>query len=250
MNCHNGEKFLIEAITSVLNQTYKNFELIFFNNFSSDKSEIIIKSINDDRIKYYSSNIFLELYSARNEAIKKAKGEYITFLDTDDLWENNKLDKQLEFFKNNLSTKILYTNYYIFRNSQKDKKLFLKKKKPSGKITQDLLNSNKIGINTIMVKRDIFKKYNFKSDYSIIGDFDFLVRFSLENNIAYLDLPLAYYRWHGQNLSHRRMDIYLKEFKSWIKLNKKRLLSQGFSLFNLRLFLIKLRIKIFIKNFF
>ena len=97
MNCHNGEKFLIEAITSVLNQTYKNFELIFFNNFSSDKSEIIIKSINDDRIKYYSSNIFLELYSARNEAIKKAKGEYITFLDTDDLWENNKLDKQLEF---------------------------------------------------------------------------------------------------------------------------------------------------------
>ena len=173
MNCHNGEKFLIEAITSVLNQTYKNFELIFFNNFSSDKSEIIIKSINDDRIKYYSSNIFLELYSARNEAIKKAKGEYITFLDTDDLWENNKLDKQLEFFKNNLSTKILYTNYYIFRNSQKDKKLFLKKEKALRKITQDLLNSNKIGINTIMVKKIFLKKYNFKSDYSIIGDFDF-----------------------------------------------------------------------------
>ena len=124
MNCHNGEKFLIEAITSVLNQTYKNFELIFFNNFSSDKSEIIIKSINDDRIKYYSSNIFLELYSARNEAIKKAKGEYITFLDTDDLWENNKLDKQLEFFKNNLSTKKYYIQIIIFSEILKKTKSY------------------------------------------------------------------------------------------------------------------------------
>ena len=250
MNCHNGEKFLNEAILSVLDQTYKNFELVFFNNHSSDNSENIVKSFNDERIKYYSSKQYLNLYGARNEAIKKAKGEYIAFIDTDDLWVSNKIEKQLEFFEKNLDTQILYTNYYIFKNSKKDKRLFLKKKKPSGKITQDLLNSNSIGINTIMIKKKVFENYNFKSNYSIIGDFDFLIKFSFKNNIEYLDLPLAYYRWHGENLSNRRIDIYLKEFTEWLKLYKQPLSSQGFSLFYLRLFLLKLRVKLFFKNFF
>ena len=250
MNCYNGEKFLIEAINSVLNQTYKNFELVFFNNQSSDKSEIIVKSLNDKRIKYYTSKKFLNLYHARNEAIKYAKGEFITFLDTDDLWETSKLEKQIKFFKKNFTTKLLYTNYYIFRNSKNDKKLFLKKEKPSGKITQDLLNSNKIGINTIMLKKKFFKKYKFKSHYNIIGDFDFLVRFSLQNNIEYLDLPLAYYRWHGQNLSSTRIDMYLQELNDWLNFNKKKLVSNGYSLLYLRLLLIKILIKKIIKFFF
>ena len=60
MNCHNGQKFLKEAVQSILNQTYTKFELIFFNNFSSDQSENIVKSFNDERIKYYNSEKFLK----------------------------------------------------------------------------------------------------------------------------------------------------------------------------------------------
>ncbi len=99
MNCHNGQKFLKDAVLSILNQTYKEIELIFYNNFSSDQSENIIKSFNDIRIKYFNSDKFLSLYEARNAAIKESSGEYITFLDTDDLWEKDKIEKQLEFFK-------------------------------------------------------------------------------------------------------------------------------------------------------
>ena len=171
-------------------------------------------------------------------------------MDTDDLWENNKIEKQLEFFKRNKNAKILYTNYYLFTSSKTDKKIFFKNQKSSGKITQELLNSYSVGIITTMVKKSVFDKYNFKNNYTIIGDFDFYLNCSLEYPIHYLDLPLAYYRWHGDNLSNKRVDVYYKELNEWHESNKKKLLSLGFSLFNLRLFLIKLYIKFFLKKFF
>ena len=65
MNCHNGQKFLKEAISSIINQTYKKFELIFFNNCWSDQSENIVKNFNDKRIKYFESEGYLNLYQAK-----------------------------------------------------------------------------------------------------------------------------------------------------------------------------------------
>ena len=97
MNCHNGEKFLNESISSVINQSFSNWELIFFDNQSNDKSIQIAKSFADKRIKFFSSEKYLKLYEARNEAIKLSNGKYITFLDTDDFWEKNKLSMQLNF---------------------------------------------------------------------------------------------------------------------------------------------------------
>ena len=91
VNCHNGEKYLKKCILSILNQKYTNFEIIFFDNFSSDRSKKILDQFKDDRIKYFSSNIKLPLYEARNEAIKKSTGLFIAFLDTDDWWDENYL---------------------------------------------------------------------------------------------------------------------------------------------------------------
>ena len=98
MNCFNGDKFLKRSVESVLNQSYKNIELIFWDNLSTDKSEIIIKKFKDKRIKYFKSKKFLTLYNARNFAVKKARGNFISFLDTDDWWKKNKLKKQVDFF--------------------------------------------------------------------------------------------------------------------------------------------------------
>ena len=81
VNCYNGERFLKESILSILNQTYQNFEIIFWDNLSTDKSKKIIFSFSDSRIKYYSSKTHLKLYKARNEALKNAKGELISFKD-------------------------------------------------------------------------------------------------------------------------------------------------------------------------
>ena len=96
MNCYDGESYLAEAVKSVLNQTYKNFEVIFWDNQSKDKSAIIYKSFKDKRLKYYYAKKHTSLYDARNLAIKKSKGKLIAFLDADDLWTENKLYLQVQ----------------------------------------------------------------------------------------------------------------------------------------------------------
>ena len=98
MNCYNGENYLSESIDSVLHQTYKNWELIFWDNKSEDKSAEIFKNYKDKRFKYFYANEHTSLYKARNLAIEKSKGDFIAFLDTDDLWDNVKLEKQMSYF--------------------------------------------------------------------------------------------------------------------------------------------------------
>ena len=109
INCKNGHPFLKKSISSVIFQTYKNWEIIFFDNYSSDNSVLIAKSFNDKRIKIFKSNKSLRLYDARNQAIKHAKGKYITFLDTDDFWEQKKLNTQINFLKKR-KLKFCYSN--------------------------------------------------------------------------------------------------------------------------------------------
>ncbi|MDC1454446.1 glycosyltransferase, partial [Pelagibacteraceae bacterium] len=95
INCYNGEKYLAEAINSIYSQTYKNWEIIFWDNASSDKSALIAKSY-DSKLKYYNSNFTSSLSHARFQAFKKTKGKYISFLDCDDLWKKDKIEKQIK----------------------------------------------------------------------------------------------------------------------------------------------------------
>ena len=84
INCHNGEKFLRECLNSIILQTYKNWEIIFWDNKSNDKSKSILSEYSSHNIKYFESDKLLNLYDARNLAIEKTSGEYICFLDVDD----------------------------------------------------------------------------------------------------------------------------------------------------------------------
>ena len=97
MNCHNGERYLKKSLRSIFHQSFKNWELIFFNNCSTDGSLDIINSFKDRRVKVYHSKKFLNLYDARNKALKYAKGKYVSFLDADDQWNKNKLKTQFNY---------------------------------------------------------------------------------------------------------------------------------------------------------
>ena len=90
MNCYNGERYLTNSIQSVLNQDYKKLGINFWDNKSEDRSKKIFMKFKDKRLKYYCAKKFTNLYAARNLAIKKAKGEILTFLDVDDLWLSKK----------------------------------------------------------------------------------------------------------------------------------------------------------------
>ena len=127
MNCYNGEKYLSESIKSVLSQTYQNWELIFWDNKSDDKSAEIFKIYKDKRFKYFYANEHTSLYKARNLAIEKSKGDFISFLDVDDLWANNKLELQIPYF-NNPDVGVVFSNVWLIKKGTKKKKIIHEKK--------------------------------------------------------------------------------------------------------------------------
>ena len=100
LNCKNGEEYLDETLKSIKNQKYKNWELIFFDNNSSDKSYKIYKKNYDTRFRYFKSFKNLKLYKARNLALRKCRGNIIAFIDADDLWTKVYLSSRKNFFKN------------------------------------------------------------------------------------------------------------------------------------------------------
>ena len=247
MNCYNGEAFLNEAINSITKQTFENWELIFFDNNSKDNSEKIVKSFKDSRIKYFKSDRLLNLYDARNLAVKKTNGDYISFLDTDDMWTKDILEKQINFIKKNSNYKIVYSNYYVLNNNEK--KIMYKNELPSGFITQKLLDFYGIGINTAFLDKSIFDQYNFKKDLNIIGDFDFFIKTSKKFEIGYISDPLTFYRIHENSFTKKNYKMYINELSNWIRENEKTLLKNNYSLKKQKFYVIKLKIKSFLERF-
>ena len=107
MNCYNSGRFLKEAIDSVYAQTYSNWEIIFWDNASTDNSSDIAQKY-DDRLKYYRNSKTTEIGEARNLALSKVSGNYLAFLDCDDLWMPNKLNLQVDLLENNFDSKFCY----------------------------------------------------------------------------------------------------------------------------------------------
>lgn len=126
---YNAEKFLNDTINTVLNQTYQNFELIFVNDCSTDKSVNIIKKYKDKRIKLINNKTNSKTAITRNNGIKEAKGKYICFLDADDLWDKEKLQKQIKFMKEK-DCAFSFTGYEFADEKGKPngKKVFIPKK--------------------------------------------------------------------------------------------------------------------------
>ena len=219
MNSHNGEKFLNYSIKSILNQKYKNWELIFWDNFSTDKTKEKIKKIKEKRIKYFFSNKFNSLYKSRNLAIKKAKGKYICFLDVDDYLKKNKIKDQVLKIEEKKGF-FIYSNFTTNNKIKKKSYLRMKSLLPEGKISQRLLDDYFLGISTVMLKRSIFKKYKFNEKYNIIGDFDLFIKLSLKYNFLSVQKSLSIYNIHGNNLSIKKIQSHITDLKNWIKNNK------------------------------
>tara|TARA_Y100000590_G_scaffold456107_1_gene605989 strand:+ start:9547 stop:10455 length:909 start_codon:yes stop_codon:yes gene_type:complete len=216
INCFNGEVFLDECIKSVISQSYENWEVIFWDNKSTDRSAEIFNSYKDTRLKYFCATEHTSLYKARNLAIQRAKGKLIAFIDCDDLWEKNKLALQVPIF-DNLKINLVYSNLWLIKNNLKNKKKFIKKKSPSGYIYKKLLNEYNLGIITAIFRKDIVKGLEkiFDERFSIIGDFDFFLKLSKDHYFHYIDVPLAYYRIHDKNFSSLYKEKEMDEFNIW-----------------------------------
>jgi glycosyltransferase involved in cell wall biosynthesis len=219
VNCHNGEKYLFQCILSIINQTYRNFEIIVFDNYSSDQSKNIINNFKDNRIKYYKSDVKLSLYEARNQAIKKTTGEFIAFLDVDDWWDKNYLNSRKQLF-NSEEYDLFYTNASTYYQNSKIFKKYKKFNLPSGKIYDSLAKDYFIIISGLIIRKIFFYKIGeFNPNLNIIGDFDFIMRASKKANFHGLNQPLIFYRVHKNNFSKLNSEMFFEEYKRWFENN-------------------------------
>lgn len=117
MPSYNTGKYIGESIKSVLNQTYGNLELIIVDDCSTDDTDKVVSGFKDERIKYVKNEKNCGAAISRNIALKSAKGKWIAFLDSDDLWEKDKLEKQLDFMIKN-GYGMSYSDYRTFLNGK------------------------------------------------------------------------------------------------------------------------------------
>ena len=218
MNCFNGERYLDDSLKSILSQTYQNWELIFWDNLSTDNSKKIFLKYKDSRFKYYQANEHTILYVARNLAIKKANGEFIAFLDTDDIWLKNKLSEQISLFANK-NVGLVYGNYWNYNSKHffQKKKIAKKNNLPSGKVTSALLNEYCIGILTIVIRKKILnmEKDIFDTNFDLLSDMDFVLRFSKEHEFDCVHKPVAIYRQHQNQLQNKNLKKQALQMQKW-----------------------------------
>ncbi len=217
MNCYNGEKYLAEALDSIKNQTYKNWELIFWDNQSTDSSKKIFQSYEDSRFKYYCAERHTDLGGGRAAAWRYLSGDFIAILDVDDLWLPSKLEKQLILFDDDeVGIAICDT---IFFSENKERVLYNKSYPPSGMVFSDLVRRYFISLETVVVRKSTadFHKISFDSNYSHISDFDFLTRLSKHCKLAVYPEVLAKWRVHSNSSTWSEFDKFFYEEQSWFK---------------------------------
>jgi len=222
MNCFNGQNFLKEAINSVLSQTYQNWELIFWDNQSVDQSKDVFKSFSDHRLKYFYAPKHTLLYEARNFAFKKASGEFVAFLDVDDWWISEKLEKQIPLFSDP-EVGLVCGNFSVVNEINNYTKISWKGQKPTGWVLNELLGDYFVGLLTTIIRRTAFDSLDspFESNYHIIGDFDLTIRVAENWKIDCVQESISFFRFHGNNESVLQNHLYLVEMESWLDEMKK-----------------------------
>jgi len=205
MNCFNGSKYLREAIDSVYAQTYKDWEIIFWDNASTDTSSEIAKSY-DSRIRYFrSEKNFPIVGKVRNLAYEQAKGEYIAILDVDDVWLPDKLEKQVCLLEKNKNLGLVFSDVIVFNDNGKEYELFKFVKPERGYVFGSLFKSNFITTVCMIYRRSALEslQYVFDDEFTYIQDYDLSLRVAHKYEVDYVAEPLAKVRKHGENLGEK-----------------------------------------------
>lgn len=221
---YNSEKFLEDTIKSVLNQTYKNFEMIIVDDCSSDNTLVIAKnySDNDKRVKFYKLEENSGAAVARNKAIELAKGKYIAFLDSDDLWDSTKLEKQLRFM-NAGNIGFSFTSYRFISESGVllDKEV----KIPISMNYKQLLKNTAIGCLTVIVDRNLVGDFRMPLVRAGQDTATWLSILRNGNNAYGYNETLASYRRVGGSISSNKLKALRRTWNTYRNIEKLSLIS-------------------------
>ncbi|MCR5835023.1 MAG: glycosyltransferase family 2 protein [Lachnospiraceae bacterium] len=211
INCYNGEEYLQEALDSLHNQTYQDFDVVFWDNCSTDQSVAIAEQY-DGNIKTYHGTEFVGLGSARNLAIQKADGDLIAFLDCDDQWERDKLEKQVRIFKENPDIDLVTTNFSIMNMESGVTKLNDWHGVSGVGGLHELIAAGSISTSACMVRKAVLQKLSFVFDTQLkyTMDFELYSRIATEKNTYFINESLVTYRIH-QSMTTKKLQNVMKE---------------------------------------
>ena len=204
INCFNGAKYLREAIDSVYAQTFREWEIVFWDNASSDESGSIARSY-DKRLRYFRSQENHLLGKARNLAFAQARGEFIAILDCDDVWMPQKLEKQVALFIRNPELGMVFCDTVFFENGRDLVRLFQLAPPKRGHAFDDLLVRNFISSETMVFRGDVLAGLDhlFDERFTMVMDYDLSLRVSLGFPIDYVPEALSKWRRHHQSETGR-----------------------------------------------
>lgn len=215
MSSYNHEKFIGKCIESVMGQTFQDFELIIFDDCSTDKTYEIAKEYQNEKIKIYKSPYNRGMAQNNNEAIKLAKGQYIANLNSDDFWESTKLEKQVKFLDENHNYGAVFTDVNLV--NEKDKTITSKRFKYFDGISNKnrfqwlrhwLFNGNCLCFSSVLIRNEVYDKIgSYNNAYIVLLDLDMWTRVCLAGyEIGVIKEDLTNFRFlkNNQNLGRQR----------------------------------------------
>ena len=212
MNCYNSDRYLKEAIDSIYSQTYSNWEIIFWDNASTDKSAKIANSY-DKKLKYFLAEKTTQLGEARNLALKKAVGKYIAFLDCDDIYFSEKISRQVHNME--ISNGVLsYGGAIVINESGREINRYIPKNK-SGYVFSKLLKKYEINMQSVCILNDILKKHKLGFDETLkyCPDYNLFMKIATLGHVDVINDYVVKYRKHDNSLSSRTYHLIHKEMR-------------------------------------
>ena len=224
MNCLNSSRDLREAMDSLMAQTFTDFEVVFWDNCSTDESPAIAKSYGE-KVRYFRGESVVPLGEGRNLALAQARGRYLAFLDCDDVWRPAKLERQVALFEANPRVGLVCTDTEIFDGKRVFKRLFAETSPARGMAFAALMERQWISMSSAMVSREALASLSpdktpsgegfnggwFDQSLNVCEEADVFYRIAHDWELDYVDEPLTLWRVHGGNTTFRKFGQFADE---------------------------------------
>ncbi|WP_140456660.1 MULTISPECIES: glycosyltransferase family 2 protein [Priestia] len=198
---YNRAHLLMNAVNSILDQTYKVLEIIIIDDCSTDNTQELVKTITNNKIKYIKNKTNQGGAESRNIGAKYASGKFIAFLDSDDHWEKSKLEQQMTILNTNDSIGVVYSGIKIIDGTKQNKTLLPDKR---GDLSSELLMANCVGsTSTVVIRRELFNSVKgFDKSMPSCQDWDLWIRLSKITHFDYIKEALVnYYEHPGERIT-------------------------------------------------
>ena len=212
MNCYNSAGHLREAMDSVFGQTWTDWEIVFWDNCSTDESPAIAQSYGP-QVRYFRGEKNVPLGAARNLAIARAEGELLAFLDCDDEWLPTKLERQVALFEATPRVGLACTDTEMFGEKGTLSRMFESTRPARGMVFRELMTRQWISMSSAMIRKAALESLGewFDESLNVCEEADVFYRIAKTWELDHVDEPLTRWRVHGVNTTFRKFGQFADE---------------------------------------